>query len=145
MALPPEVRPSVVAQNARVHASAPQDGLTLLLEPVYGVTQPAKTVSRDAFLSDFGEHLFMSTKCVRANDNRNAEVRAALAIWWREQFGLPLNGSSSIGSTDYENPYFESALAIAAVFGALDQDMRDAWLRENLPRLLSCRTVPGWA
>jgi hypothetical protein len=143
MALPADVRPTVVAQNTRARDAAPPGGLAMILEPVSGFTQPAQTVDRETFLSDFGERLFKPAQCLKQEGSQSGAMRDALVIWWRQRFGLPLDGSSSVASTNYEYDYFETALSQAKEFAALDATVRDGWLSTNLEDLLTCREVPS--
>lgn len=142
MTLPPEVRPTVVAQNADVVGDLPDGSFIIFLEPSSGYTQPANLVDRELFLSDFGEKLFGKTGCFDQSDTDQRTVSDALQIWWRERFDIPLDGSSSIGSTPFDFPEFEAARAAAAEFANLDPVVRDAWLTEHLRDIAACRNFP---
>ncbi|MCZ3390253.1 MAG: hypothetical protein LH645_14315 [Actinomycetia bacterium] len=142
MALPPGVRPTVIAQEANVVGAVPDGALIMLLQPSSGFTQPATLVDRELFLSDFGEKLFGKTGCFDQSDTEQRTVSDALQIWWRERFDIPLDGSSSIGSTPFDLPEFEAARAAAAEFANLDPQVRDAWLTEHSRDITACRDLP---
>ena len=143
IALPPKARPAVVAQNARVADASPKDGFVLVLAPSSGFTQPANIVDRELFLTDFGRRLFGVGHCINQSDVERRNVRNPLEIWWRQQFALPLNGSTSIGSTNFEAPDFAQARALAAEFNSLEPPVREAWLTDHLMGIVTCRDIPA--
>lgn len=137
--LPEPARPFAVLQESVPAPPGSRRSFTIVSSPVSGNSEPSAILSEDQFIARLGDTLF-GDLCSGAgvSDGRRLFAVTALQIWWREEFSLPLDGSSFPGERNLEEPALGPMRNEAKKLSSMNISSREKWLSRNIPLLATC-------
>src|SRR5699024_612482 len=134
--LPSDLQPDAVVTDSGIAERL--TGTVRVFQPTGGDAAPTNLIDHDSTLAALGTELFV-TPCAETN----LRVSAALDLWWRLEWDIPIGDGVRPG--DFVAAHvlppaqYEEALSRAQALERLDPADLRGWLSENSRALVECR------